>query len=118
MTAVRPTAVQATTAVRPTAVEATTARSTPVRPTPLNRETALATESHRHELLDPATLRWVAQLLSELDGVPATAMAGHLEAIAAAAGGALDVRWRREVTKRSTPTERTTPGGLAQSANG
>ncbi|MCB9600921.1 MAG: hypothetical protein H6722_16505 [Sandaracinus sp.] len=106
------------TAVSP--ARATTARSVPStpRPTPLNRETALASESHRHELLDPATLRWVAQLLSELDGVPTTAMVGHLEAIASTAGAQLEVRWRREETKRSSPTERTTPGGLAQSANG
>lgn len=56
------------------------------------REETLERETHRHDLLEPATLRWVARLLSDLGDLPASDVAGHLEAIAELAGGALDVR--------------------------
>lgn len=77
------------------------------QPTPLHRETALARESHRHDLLDPATLRWVASLLTELDGVPTRAIASHLVDIAETAGSELEVLWRRTPPKRSVAPGRT-----------
>lgn len=71
--------------------------------TPLNRDSALAHESHRHELLDPTTLRWVADLLKDL-GPTGASVAEHLAIVAETAGGALDVRWRREDPRRPTPS--------------
>lgn len=62
--------------------------------TPLNRDSALAHESHRHELLDPTTLRWVADLLKDL-GPTGASVAEHLAIVAETAGSAIDVRWRR-----------------------
>ena len=84
------------------------------QPTPLHRETALARESHRHDLLDPATLRWVASLLTELDGVPSRAIASHLLDIAETAGSELEVHWKRAPTKRSVAHGRT--GAVATEA--
>lgn len=66
-------------------------------PTPLHRDAALAHESHRHELLDPTTLRWVAELLTELGHLPCAQVAEHLQLVAMSAGRAIDVHWRRDV---------------------
>ncbi len=66
-------------------------------PTPLHRDAALAHESHRHELLDPTTLRWVAELLVELEHLPCAQVAEHLQLVASSAGRAIDVHWRRDV---------------------
>jgi hypothetical protein len=65
-------------------------------PTPLHRDAALAHESHRHELLDPTTLRWVAELLVELEHLPCAQVAEHLQLVAQTAGRAIDVHWRRD----------------------
>lgn len=69
-------------------------------PTPLHRDAALAHESHRHELLDPTTLRWVAELLKELEHLPCAQVAEHLQLVAMSAGRAIDVHWRRDVRVR------------------
>jgi hypothetical protein len=78
-----------------------------------HRETVLARESHRQDLLDPATLRWVASLLTELDGMPTRTFASHLVDIAETAGSAIEVCWHPNPTKLTganrrpgaTPTE-------------
>lgn len=78
-----------------------------------HRETVLARESHRQDLLDPATLRWVASLLTELDRMPARTFASHLVDIAETAGSAIEVCWHPNPTKLAgakrhsgaTPTE-------------
>ena len=84
-------------------------------PTPLHRDAALAQESHRHELLDSTTLRWVAELLMELEHLPCAQVAEHLQLVAMSAGRAIDVHWRRDdaqrvvSTKRAGGSGRTTP---------
>lgn len=75
-------------------------------PTPLHRDAALAHESHRHELLDPTTLRWVAELLVELEHLPCAQVAEHLQLVAQSAGRAIDVRWRRDEAERVVSTKR------------
>lgn len=72
-------------------------RGATVTPIPLTsrapaREDVLGRETHRHELLDPVTLRWAAQLLAELSSQPAETVAAHLEDIATVAGRQLEVR--------------------------
>ncbi|MBX3248072.1 MAG: hypothetical protein KF901_12915 [Myxococcales bacterium] len=73
----------------------------------LARADVLDRETHRHELLDPVTLRWAAQLLTELAGQPAASVAAHLEDIAALAGRQLEVRVKDGalVTKRAVPLD-------------
>lgn len=75
-------------------------------PTPLHRDAALAHESHRHELLDPTTLRWVAELLKELEHLPCAQVAEHLQLVALSAGRAIDVHWRRDVRRSGSGAHR------------
>ncbi|MEM1418407.1 MAG: hypothetical protein AAGH15_26165 [Myxococcota bacterium] len=63
------------------------------------REAVLERHPHRHELIDPATLRWVAAMLADVDEPLARRLAKHLEGVAEHAGSEISVAWTPDPSK-------------------
>ncbi len=63
------------------------------------REVVLERHPHRHDLVDPATLRWVAAMLRDVDEPLARKLATHLEGVAQHAGAEIEVLWTPDPAK-------------------